>query len=84
MKQIGCPASYTSGIQTTPAVNQHPFFACYGRALFVVAAAADDHLPNCQIVNASESRAAKRVRWFSRGYDTGDLRQGDTFNAGDL
>ena len=23
----------------------------------------------------------RRVRWFRRGYDTGDLRQGDTFNA---
>ena len=26
----------------------------------------------------------QRVRWFKRGYDTGDLRQGDTFNATDL
>jgi uncharacterized protein len=26
----------------------------------------------------------QRVRWFRRGYETGDLRQGDTFNASDL
>ena len=26
----------------------------------------------------------QRVRWFKRGYETGDLRQGDTFNARDL
>jgi len=26
----------------------------------------------------------QRVRWFRRGYETGDLRQGDTFNAPDL
>lgn len=26
----------------------------------------------------------QRVRWFRRGYETGDIRQGDTFNASDL
>ena len=26
----------------------------------------------------------QRVRWFRRGYETGDLSQGDTFNAPDL
>jgi predicted metalloprotease len=26
----------------------------------------------------------QRVRWFRRGYETGDLRQGDTFNAQEL
>lgn len=26
----------------------------------------------------------QRVRWFKRGYETGDLSQGDTFNAKDL
>jgi uncharacterized protein len=26
----------------------------------------------------------QRVRWFRRGYETGDLRQGDTFSAPDL
>ena len=26
----------------------------------------------------------QRVRWFRRGYETGDLRQGDTFNASEL
>ena len=28
--------------------------------------------------------SAQRVRWFKRGYETGDLRQCDTFNADDL
>lgn len=26
----------------------------------------------------------QRLRWFKRGYDSGDIRQGDTFNARDL
>jgi len=26
----------------------------------------------------------QRLRWFRRGYETGDLRQGDTFNAAEL
>jgi predicted metalloprotease len=26
----------------------------------------------------------QRVRWFRRGYETGDIRQGDTFNAAEL
>jgi hypothetical protein len=30
------------------------------------------------------SSSEQRVRWFRRGYETGDLRQGDTFNARDL
>lgn len=28
--------------------------------------------------------SAQRVRWFKRGYETGDIRQGDTFNTPDL
>jgi len=28
--------------------------------------------------------SAQRTRWFRKGYDTGDLRQGDTFTAHDL
>jgi predicted metalloprotease len=28
--------------------------------------------------------SAQRVRWFRKGYETGDLRQGDTFNAPNL
>ena len=28
--------------------------------------------------------SAQRTRWFRKGYDTGDLRQGDTFTARDL
>ena len=26
----------------------------------------------------------QRVRWFRKGYETGDINQGDTFNASDL
>ncbi|XFE75352.1 neutral zinc metallopeptidase [Algoriphagus halophilus] len=28
--------------------------------------------------------SAQRVRWFKKGFDTGDLSQGDTFSATDL
>ncbi len=28
--------------------------------------------------------SAQRVRWFRRGFETGDMSQGDTFNAGSL
>jgi predicted metalloprotease len=28
--------------------------------------------------------SAQRISWFRRGLETGDVRQGDTFNAGDL
>jgi len=28
--------------------------------------------------------SAQRLRWFKKGYDTGDMRQGDTFNTRDL
>src|SRR6185369_601976 len=28
--------------------------------------------------------SAQRMRWFKRGLDTGDIRQGDTFNAAEL
>lgn len=28
--------------------------------------------------------SAQRMKWFKKGFDTGDLKQGDTFNAKDL
>jgi predicted metalloprotease len=28
--------------------------------------------------------SAQRVKWFRKGYETGDIRQGDTFSASDL
>ena len=28
--------------------------------------------------------SAQRVYWFKKGYETGDIKQGDTFNAPDL
>ncbi|MBX2943736.1 MAG: neutral zinc metallopeptidase [Cyclobacteriaceae bacterium] len=28
--------------------------------------------------------SAQRVRWFRKGYETGDIKQGDTFNTNDL
>ena len=32
----------------------------------------------------SHGTSAQRQRWFRRGWETGDMRQGDTFNAADL
>ena len=32
----------------------------------------------------THGRSEQRVRWFRRGYETGDLSQGDTFNAREL
>ncbi|WP_440135481.1 KPN_02809 family neutral zinc metallopeptidase [Chitinophaga sancti] len=28
--------------------------------------------------------SAQRMRWFKKGFETGDIKQGDTFNAGNL
>ncbi len=28
--------------------------------------------------------SAQRMKWFKRGYETGDINQGDTFNTPDL
>jgi hypothetical protein len=28
--------------------------------------------------------SAQRIRWFKKGFETGDLSQGDTFNANPL
>ena len=28
--------------------------------------------------------SAQRMRWFMKGYETGDISQGDTFNANEL
>ena len=28
--------------------------------------------------------SAQRMRWFKKGFETGDINQGDTFNAPDL
>jgi hypothetical protein len=28
--------------------------------------------------------SAQRVKWFRKGFDTGDISQGDTFSASDL
>lgn len=28
--------------------------------------------------------SAQRMKWFKKGYESGDINQGDTFNAGDL
>ena len=32
----------------------------------------------------SHGTSEQRMRWFKKGFDTGDLRQGDTFNANPL
>ena len=58
-------------------------------AMRAAAAVGDDRLqrsargyvvPDSFTHGSSEQRA----RWFRRGYETGDLRQGDTFNTRDL
>jgi hypothetical protein len=28
--------------------------------------------------------SAQRMKWFKKGYDTGDMKQGDTFSTSDL
>ena len=33
---------------------------------------------------ARDVQEAQRLRWFKKGYDTGDIRQGDTFGASSL
>ena len=34
--------------------------------------------------NYTHGTSAQRVKWFRKGYETGDLREGDTFSARDL
>ena len=58
-------------------------------ALRAASAIGDDNLQRRtqgQVVPDSFTHGSseQRVRWFRKGYETGDLRQGDTFNAPDL
>jgi predicted metalloprotease len=58
-------------------------------AMRAAAAVGDDRLQHSSrgyVVPDSFTHGSseQRVRWFRRGYETGDLRQGDTFNAPDL
>ena len=58
-------------------------------AMRAAAAVGDDRLQyrsRGYVVPDSFTRGTseQRVRWFRRGYETGDLSQGDTFNARDL
>ena len=58
-------------------------------AMRAASAVGDDRLQNSSrgyVVPDSftHGTSEQRLRWFRRGYETGDLRQGDTFNAPDL
>jgi|tagenome__1003787_1003787.scaffolds.fasta_scaffold20239131_1 predicted metalloprotease len=58
-------------------------------AMRAASAVGDDRLQNRSrgyVVPDSftHGTSEQRVRWFRRGYETGDLNQGDTFNARDL
>ncbi len=58
-------------------------------ALAAASAIGDDNIQRQQtgyVVPDSFTHGSseQRLRWFKRGYDTGDIRQGDTFSARDL
>ena len=58
-------------------------------AMRAAAAVGDDRLQYRSRVyvvpdSFTHGTSEQRVRWFRRGYDTGDIRQGDTFNAREL
>ena len=58
-------------------------------AIKAASAVGDDTLQRCSrgyVVPDSftHGSSAQRVRWFKKGYETGDIRQGDTFSARDL
>jgi predicted metalloprotease len=58
-------------------------------AMRAASAVGDDRLQHgsrCYVVPDSftQGSSEQRVRWFRRVYETGDLSQGDTFNAPDL
>jgi predicted metalloprotease len=58
-------------------------------ALQAASAVGDDNIQkqtNGYVVPDSftHGTSEQRLRWFRKGYETGDIRQGDTFNAADL
>jgi predicted metalloprotease len=58
-------------------------------ALNAANAIGDDRLQHEQLGRVmpdsfTHGTSAQRMRWFKKGYDTGDLRQGDTFSASTL
>jgi len=58
-------------------------------ALTVANAIGDDRLQRGQLGRVmpdsfTHGTSEQRMRWFKKGYDTGDLRQGDTFSANPL
>lgn len=60
-----------------------------GEALRAASVIGDDNLQRRSrgyVVTESftHGTSEQRVRWFRKGYETGDLRQGDTFNAPNL
>ncbi|MGB5314512.1 MAG: neutral zinc metallopeptidase [Robiginitalea sp.] len=58
-------------------------------ALNAAYAIGDDRLQKTQMGHVvpdsfTHGTSEQRMRWFKKGYDTGDLQQGDTFNANPL
>ena len=55
-------------------------------ALRAASAIGDDHIQKQTqgYVVPDSGSSEQRVRWFKRGYESGDLNQCDTFNARDL
>jgi predicted metalloprotease len=83
-------ADYFAGVFARHVQNQGMLEAGYiEEALRAATAVGDDQIqrrtagyvvPDSFTHGTSE----QRLRWFKRGYETGDLRQGDTFNTRDL
>ncbi|CAM3719071.1 neutral zinc metallopeptidase [Mucilaginibacter galii] len=57
-----------------------------GEALNAANAIGDDRLTKGQVSPDSftHGTSAQRVYWFKKGFETGDVKQGDTFNSPDL
>jgi uncharacterized protein len=53
----------------------------FQEAINAATAIGDDHL---QKQFQGHGTSAQRVKWFTKGFQTGDINQGDTFNATDL
>ncbi len=58
----------------------------FEEALNAANAIGDDRLTQGRVSPESftHGTSAQRMYWFKKGYDTGDINQGDTFNAPDL
>lgn len=84
-------ADFLAGVWAYHALNMNDIIepGDFEEALNAASAIGDDRLqkkfqgrvvPDAFTHGTSE----QRVRWFRKGYETGDINQGDTFNASDL